>query len=92
MILGDSLWSNTSNGTLELVPRRILELVGDFCHAKSPSFGLGRTGLTGRGFVLAVKGSSELPIKGVGTSDEIHPIGRGPFVGTCPKFPIVGSV
>ena len=48
MILGDSLWSNTSNGTLELVPRRILELVGDFCRAKNPGFGLGRTGLTGR--------------------------------------------
>ena len=47
MILGDFLWSNTSNGTLELVPRRILELVGDFRRAKNPSFGLGRTGLTG---------------------------------------------
>ena len=47
MILGDSLWSNTSNGTLELVPRSILELVGDFRRAKNPGFGLGRTGLTG---------------------------------------------
>ena len=49
MILGDSLWSNTSNGTLELVPRRILELVGDFRRAKNLGFGLGRAGLTGRG-------------------------------------------
>ena len=47
MILGDSLWSNTSNDTLDLVPRRILELVGDFRRAKNPGFGLVRTGLTG---------------------------------------------
>ena len=47
MILGDSLWSNTSNGTLELVPRRILEIVGDFRRAKNLGFDLGRTGLTG---------------------------------------------
>ena len=48
MILGDFLWSNTSNGTLELVPRKILELVGDFRRAKNPGFGLDRTGLTGQ--------------------------------------------
>ena len=48
MFLGGSLWSKTSKGIPELVPRRILELVGDFCRAKDSRFDLGRTGLTGR--------------------------------------------
>ena len=58
MILGDSLWSNTSNDTLDLVPRSILELVGDFHSAKNPGFGLVRTGLTGlTGVVVKLNGT-----------------------------------
>ena len=48
MILGDSLWSNTSTCIPELVPRRVLELVGEFSRGKDSSSGLGRTGQTGR--------------------------------------------
>ena len=66
MILGDSLWSNTSNGTLELVPRRILELVGDFRRAKNPGFGLGRTGLTPTGLTGVVVKLNGTGLTGMG--------------------------
>ena len=43
MVLGDFLWSNTSTCIYELEPRRVVELLGDFCraHAAVPlRFGL----------------------------------------------------
>ena len=48
MMLGDFLWSNTSNYVHELVPGRVLDLVGEFSRGKDSSSGLGRTGRTGR--------------------------------------------
>ena len=46
-VLGDSLWSSTSICTPELVPRRVLELMGEFRRDKDSISRSGRTDLIG---------------------------------------------